>query len=92
MQANPILSAPDDTLVCYCAKVDKKTILGAVAAGYDSVEKLKAATGICPDDSACKTNNPSGRCCLAEVNALLRAHAGLLSTGDSASCCSCCNP
>jgi len=75
-----ILDAADDILVCYCAKVDKKTILDAVAAGYDTVDKLKAATGICPEDHDCKTNNPSGRCCLAVVNALLRAHAGALPT------------
>lgn len=69
---NLILHASDDTMVCYCGKVDKKTLLGAIAAGHDTVKKLIWATGICPENSDCKTNNPSGGCCLCEVNALLR--------------------
>ena len=49
MEPNPILSAPDDALVCWCGKVDKKTILKAIADGNDTVEKLKTSarkTGI----------------------------------------------
>jgi len=78
IQHNPILDAPGDTLVCYCGKVDKKTILHAIAAGHDTVDKLKAVTNICPKDNDCATNNPHGRCCMAEVTALLRAHGGLV--------------
>jgi len=78
MKRNPILDAPDDTLVCHCGKVDKKTVLHAIAAGHDTIDKLKAAIPICPEDNDCKNNNPSGRCCLAEVNALLRCKGKIL--------------
>jgi len=77
MKHNPILDASDDTLVCYCGKVDKETILNAIAAGHDTIDKLKAVINICPEDNDCKNNNPSGHCCLAEVSALLRAHVGI---------------
>jgi len=78
MKHNPILDAPDDALVCYCGKVDKKTVLRAIAAGHDTIDKLKAVTNICPEGNDCKNNNPSGRCCLAEVNALLRFKGKML--------------
>jgi len=74
MKHNPILDAPNDALVCYCGKVSKETILRAIAAGHDTIDKLKAVTNICPSDNDCKHNNPSGHCCLGEVNALLLAH------------------
>jgi len=76
MQRNPILDASEDTLVCYCGKVDKKAVLHAIASGHDTLDKLKAVLPICPEDNDCKNNNPSGRCCLPEVNALLHAHGG----------------
>lgn len=88
MKRNPILEASDDTFICYCGGVNKKTLLEAIASGHNTVEKLKIAAGICPDDSDCERNNPLGRCCLAEVNALLRVYAA--EHIPEAPACSCC--
>ena len=88
MEPNPILSAPDDALVCWCGKVDKKTILKAIADGNDTVEKLKKVANICPENRDCKHNNPLGRCCQAEVNALLRAFGK--TPEQSSRTCGCC--
>ncbi|MDL2226417.1 hypothetical protein LJB86_02025 [Deltaproteobacteria bacterium OttesenSCG-928-M10] len=80
MTANPILTAPDETLVCYCGGVSKKTILTAIAQGHITIKALKAVTGVCPDNNDCVKNNPLKRCCCTEINALINDYLTVSST------------
>lgn len=80
MTANPILTAPDETTVCYCGEVSKKTILAAIAQGHTTIKALKAVTGVCPEDSDCVKNNPQKRCCCTEINALINSYSAISNT------------
>ena len=88
MRHNPILNASDDVLVCHCGNVTKGMILAAVANRCSTFPQLREATGVCPDNSDCANNNPSGKCCSPEVMALLKNRTG--SAVEEACGCDCC--
>lgn len=100
MRPASIVNAPDSTTVCYCGNVTKGQIVQAVVAGNRTFAQLRRATGACPEDNDCATNNPSGRCCAPEVMALLKSQVPdmqKVSTQLPSACCSsaassCCCP
>ena len=61
-----VLEAPDDELVCWCVGVSAKVIRDAVKQGAHTLEAIREMTGACIKGD-CKTNNPRGRCCSAEI-------------------------
>lgn len=75
-------------MVCWCGGVTEEAVIKAVMAGNTTLEQLKQATGVCPDDNDCARNNPKGRCCAPDVMALVKRYAP--GAAGSESCCSCC--
>ena len=61
----------DGDLICYCTKVDKKTIVDAIKAGSNTLKSIKETTTACTGDE-CATLNPSKRCCSKEIKQLLK--------------------
>ena len=61
----------DDDLICYCTKVDKKTIVDAIKNGANSLKTIKEATTACTGDE-CAIVNPNKRCCSKEIKQLLK--------------------
>lgn len=60
-----------DRLICYCLKVDEKTILDSITTGgaetlHDVQKATKANTG-----KACHVLNPSGVCCEPQIRAVI---------------------
>lgn len=70
-------------IVCYCQSVSEETILGAVANGANTLKKVQEQTGAGKGDD-CKTLNPTGKCCIPEINKLLNVKPTKLG-------CSCCS-
>ena len=73
--------------ICYCKKVDKKTIVKAIENGamsYKEIKKItKAGTG-----SKCKDKNPTGKCCDKEIKKILEKKSKKMNKGtDECSCC-----
>ncbi len=73
LQPDFTANMPDSTLICHCGNVTKGQILRAIAAGSHSLEHIRQATGACPDNHDCATNNPQGRCCIPDIMALVKA-------------------
>ena len=55
--------------VCYCSHVTKRDIEQAVDRGASSVEEVIEMTGAMKN-SNCKVNNPKGRCCRKDIEAV----------------------
>ena len=67
------ITAPDTTVVCYCKKVDKQTIVRAIHKGSLSLSRVKESTTACTGNS-CATLNPSGKCCSVDIYELIRLY------------------
>jgi NAD(P)H-nitrite reductase large subunit len=66
-----VTTLSDDDLICYCTKVDKKTIVDAIKTGEDTLKAIKETTTACTGDE-CATLNPNKRCCSKEIKQLLK--------------------
>lgn len=66
-------SAPEEALVCWCARVDKQTIRAAIESGADTLNRLQEATGA-GTGRQCQQLNPSGRCCHPDLLDLLKIY------------------
>ena len=66
-----VTTLSDDDLICYCTKVDKKTIVDAIKAGANTLKAIKETTTACTGDE-CATLNPNKRCCSKEIKQLLK--------------------
>ena len=64
------LQAPQDTVVCGCAGVDKRTLVRAIAGGAETLDALMEATGAGQGDE-CAARNPRGRCCRPDLQEIL---------------------
>ena len=66
---------PNETLVCFCSRVDKGTVVDAIQNGATDMktiqEKTKAGLG-----GRCKELNPRGRCCHPDIKELLKIYTG----------------
>ena len=66
---------PNETLVCFCSRVDKGTVVDAIQNGATDIktiqEKTKAGLG-----GRCKELNPRGRCCHPDIKELLKIYTG----------------
>ncbi len=67
----------DETLVCYCSKVNKKTVVDALKNGASDIKSIQKATnaGI---GGRCKELNPNGRCCHPDIAAILKLYNYIL--------------
>jgi len=68
-----MLSFSASPTICYCIKVDEKTIVEAVKNGADTLKKVKDITLACTGDE-CKIKNPKGRCCSVEIKQIIKAN------------------
>lgn len=57
-------------IICYCMAVSKVTIETAIQNGAKSLRDIQEATGACTGNN-CKTMNPKGVCCSADIVKLL---------------------
>lgn len=81
--------AADDTMVCYCKKITKDTIVRAIKAGNSSLKEIQQATTACTGGN-CKEMNPSGKCCSGDILEILRIYSDG-TDGEGSGCCSCCS-
>ncbi len=65
--------APASQTVCYCNNVNKEQIVRAIAKGAETVEDIARLTGA-GKGGECATKNPAGRCCCADIQALIDAY------------------
>jgi NAD(P)H-nitrite reductase large subunit len=65
----------DDDYICYCTKVDKRTIVDAIEQGASTLKAIKKATTACTGDE-CAILNPNKRCCSKEINQLIKLNIG----------------
>ncbi len=79
-------SESDDTIVCYCQKVNKKTIVSAIQNGAENIKDIQNATkaGL---GKRCKELNPKGRCCHPDIAEILKIYE----KNSSSDCCCCSN-
>ena len=61
----------DNDWICYCLKIDKKTINEAIRGGATTLKEIKERTTACTGND-CAVLNPRRRCCSKEINALLK--------------------
>ena len=79
----------DTELVCYCQKIDKKTIVDSIEKGNSTLDLIREDTTACTGGN-CKINNPSGKCCSGDIMELVKIYSeGKVSS--SSGCCSCCS-
>jgi NAD(P)H-nitrite reductase large subunit len=62
---------PDETLVCFCSRVDKGTAVAAIRKGANNLKTVQEATGAGVGER-CQELNPRGRCCHPDIAALLQ--------------------
>jgi SAM-dependent methyltransferase len=65
----------ESPVVCWCGRVTEKTVIKAIMDGNTTLEQLRQATGVCPDDKNCAHNNPKNLCCVPDVMALVKQYA-----------------
>ena len=78
-------TAPEKTVVCYCADINKQTIVSAIQSGANSIKKIQQTTGACMGNR-CKELNPLGRCCHLDIIELLKIYGN-----GSYTSCDCCD-
>jgi len=61
----------DNDYICYCTKVDKKTIVASIKNGASTLKEIKKLTIACTGNE-CTTLNPNKRCCSKEINQLIK--------------------
>ena len=66
-----VTALSDEDYICYCTKVDKKSIVDAIRAGAKTLKEIKERTTACTGDT-CATLNPNKRCCSKEIKELLK--------------------
>jgi bacterioferritin-associated ferredoxin len=59
-----------DQIICYCNQIDRAEIEKAILVGAKTLKDIQRATGACTGNR-CKELNPSGKCCSADINAML---------------------
>jgi len=63
----------DETLICFCSRMDKATVVATIQKGANDVkviqEQTKAGVG-----GRCKELNPRGRCCHPDIKELLEIY------------------
>jgi hypothetical protein len=66
-----------DGLICYCFKKSKEELFESVKSGEENliVEDIKSKMK--NPGCFCETANPSGKCCLADVQAFIKAAKSL---------------
>lgn len=79
--------ANNDEIVCYCLNVDKQTVVNAIKNGSQTLAQLKESTKACTGGN-CKTLNPKGMCCSADLLELIRIYGN--NQNDDPCCNSCC--
>ncbi len=62
-----------DGLICYCFKKSKKQLFDAVKNGEEDLIVADIKSKMKNPGCFCETANPSGRCCLADVQAFIKA-------------------
>lgn len=62
--------------ICYCMKVTKKEIILAINQGARTIDDIKEQTRACTGDK-CRLTNPTGRCCIGDVQEMLDYYAPL---------------
>ena len=78
-------SEDEQTTVCYCANVNKKTIVSAINEGSNDIKSIQEKTGA-GIGTQCKELNPKGGCCHSDINELINIY-GKSSDSCSTSCC-----
>lgn len=58
--------------VCYCFDVTREALRSDLAENGDSKLLLRIREEVRAGNCACETKNPSGACCLGEVNAVVK--------------------
>ncbi len=74
-----------DEMICYCMNVKRSQIVKAIKEGAKSLKDIQQMTKACTGNR-CKELNPKGRCCIDDVNAILKEFD---ITDTKSSCCSC---
>ena len=68
-----VTTLSDTDLICYCTRVNKKSIVDAIKQGATTLKKIKEDTTACTGDE-CATLNPNKRCCSKEINQLIKLY------------------
>jgi NAD(P)H-nitrite reductase large subunit len=66
-------NALPETIVCYCANVDKQTIVSAIEAGATTLKQIQQETSACTSNR-CKELNPAGTCCHKDIGELIKVY------------------
>ena len=74
-----------DRTICYCLCVKESAIVKAIRKGAHTLKDVQKATRACTGNQ-CKELNPKGRCCSADIIAIIRRETRK-SSGDKCSCC-----
>lgn len=74
-----------DATVCYCIGVSESSIVQAIRDGARTLKDIKKMTNACTGNQ-CKEKNPKGRCCSADILALINRETGM---APSSKCCCC---
>ncbi len=61
-----------DSLICYCFKKSKKEIFEAARKNKENLIIDEIKSKMKDPGCFCETANPSGKCCLADVHALIK--------------------
>ena len=72
-----VTTLEDNDYICYCLKVEKKTIVDAINTGATTLKAIKDTTKACTGDT-CVTLNPNKRCCSKEIKQLLALTSHML--------------
>lgn len=62
-----------DGLICYCFKKSKKELFDAVKNAEESLILDDIKSKMKNPGCFCETSNPSGKCCLADVQSFVKA-------------------
>jgi bacterioferritin-associated ferredoxin len=68
---NNLKVANPDKMICYCKQVTQREIEKALAMGAKTLSDIRQATDACTGNQ-CKELNPSGKCCSADINQIIR--------------------
>ncbi len=63
-----------DVNICYCFSINRKQILDEIDTNGDSGKAQFIADRINTEGCKCEILNPSGRCCLGEVQSFIKEH------------------
>lgn len=69
-----VLNAPLEEVVCWCSRVTKKTLVGAIRNGARDMAAIRSATTACTK-GRCKEMSPRRRCCSPEIQKLINNYS-----------------